>query len=193
MTDYDKWFAVVKPSFSFLNNFFKCIISKEDSNAFQNRYLPFIFTTNKRSPSRSACISFWFLLQPKRRTRTKGKQTMVRVGGGFMDLPYYLHHHVPIKVYQRQPYAERSSKHMFMVKSKRPESATDHKQYDRPSWSTMNTGFKAFACIWFVVELYEIAHNINYQSYSVAMGQEPIQLEFYWSKCSECAGWSVRI
>ncbi|XP_033739553.1 uncharacterized protein LOC117326873 [Pecten maximus] len=84
---------------------------------------------------------------PKRRMRKKGKQTMVRVGGGFMDLTYYLHYHVPIKVYQPKPYAQLFNKQMFMVKSKRPESATDHKQYDRPSWATMNKGFKAFACI----------------------------------------------
>ncbi|OWF48988.1 uncharacterized protein LOC110452355 [Mizuhopecten yessoensis] len=85
--------------------------------------------------------------EPKRRTRKKGKQTMVRVGGGFMDLPYYLHYHVPIKVYQLKPYAQLFNKHMLMIKSKRPESATDHKQYDRPSWTTMNKGFKAFARI----------------------------------------------
>ncbi|XP_060072998.1 uncharacterized protein LOC132552820 [Ylistrum balloti] len=84
---------------------------------------------------------------PKRRMREKGKQTMVRVGGGFMDLSYYLHHHVPIKVYQPKPYAQLFNKHMFMVKSKRPELATGHKHYDRPSWTTMNKGFKAFACI----------------------------------------------
>lgn len=85
---------------------------------------------------------------PKRRMRTKGKQTIVRVGGGFMDLSYYLHYHVPIKVYQPKPYAQLLNNQMFMIKSKRPgNSAIDHKQYDRPSWTTMNKGFKASACI----------------------------------------------
>jgi len=56
---------------------------------------------------------------------------MIRVGGGWMELPDYLRHHIPKHVYEKQT----PNDFNFVIRSQRPRTAMVCKQNEIPSWA----------------------------------------------------------